>query len=334
MAVEPMIAFGPLSTQERVRIVDLHPKMGDLRAEAVAGLRRSQKALPCKYFYDALGARLFEAITELPEYYPTRTELGIMSRSGQEMAEAIGTHATLVEFGSGVGLKTQKLLDALIDPAGCVLIDISRAALEASAHQLADRYDDMEVIAVCADYTQPLRLPRPHRPSSRTVAFFPGSTIGNFTREDAVSFLGRVADLVGQGGGLLVGIDRKKDPKVIEEAYNDSLGVTAAFNLNILSRLNEAGADFDLSTFRHHAPYIESEGRIEMRLVSELDQTVRIGGVEVAMSQGEHILTEHSHKYDLHQFEEMAAAAGFRLTNQWSDENDWFSVCFLEVEDR
>jgi len=333
MLGEPMIAFDPLSTQERVRIVDLHPKMGDLRAEAVAGLRRSEKALPCKYFYDALGARLFEAITELPEYYPTRTELGIMSRSGQQMAEAIGTHATLVEFGSGVGLKTQKLLDALIDPAGCVLIDISRAALEASAHQLADRYDDMEVIAVCADYTRPLRLPRPHRPSSRTVAFFPGSTIGNFTRDDAVSFLERVADLVGPGGGLLVGIDRKKDPEVIEEAYNDALGVTAAFNLNILRRLNEAGADFDLSTFRHHAPYIEREGRIEMRLVSELDQTIRIGGVEVAISSGEHILTEHSHKYDLQQFEEMAAAAGFRLTSHWSDENDWFSVCFLEVED-
>jgi len=333
MAVESMIAFDPLSTRERVRIVDFHPNVGDLRAEALEGLLRSEKTLPCKYFYDALGARLFEAITELPEYYPTRTELGIMSRAVHEMAESIGPHATLVEFGSGVGLKTQKLLDALIDPSGCVLIDISRGALEASAYQLADRYDDLEVIAVCADYTQPLRLPRPHRPSSRTVAFFPGSTIGNFTHDEAVSFLERVADLVGQGGGLLVGIDRKKDPKVIEEAYNDSLGVTAAFNLNILHRLNQSGANFDISTFRHHAPYVESEGRIEMRLVSELDQSVRIGGAEIALSAGEHILTEYSHKYDLQQFEDMARAAGFRLTRQWSDENDWFSVCFLEVED-
>jgi len=328
-----MIAFDPLSSEERVRIVDLHPKVGDLRAEAVEGLRRSEKELPCKYFYDALGARLFEAITELPEYYPTRTELGIMSRAVHEMAETIGPHATLVEFGSGIGLKTQKLLDALIDPSGCVLIDISRAALEASAYQLADRYDDMEVIAVCADYTQPLRLPRPHRPSSRTVAFFPGSTIGNFTHDEAVSFLERVADLVGQGGGLLVGIDRKKDSKIIEGAYNDPLGVTAAFNLNILRRLNQSGANFDLSTFRHRAPYVESEGRIEMRLVSEVDQLVRIGSAEVGLSAGEHILTEHSHKYDLQQFEDMARAAGFRLTRQWSDENDWFSVCFLEVED-
>jgi len=327
-----VIAFDPLSTDERVRILDLHPKLGDLRAEAIEGLSRTNKVLPCKYFYDALGARLFEAITELPEYYPTRTELGIMSASGHEMAAATGSHATLVEFGSGVGLKTQRLLDALIDPAGCVLIEISRAALEASAHQLADRYQDMEVIAVCADYTQPLRLPRPRRPSARTVAFFPGSTIGNFTHDEAKGFLGRVADLVGQGGGLLVGIDRKKDPKVIEAAYNDSLGVTAAFNLNILRRLNEIGADFDLSGFRHDAPYVEAEGRIEMHLVSQREQSVRIGDATIDFAPGERVVTEHSHKYDLEQFEDMARFAGFRLSHHWSDAQERFSVCFLEVD--
>ena len=333
MTVEPMIAFDPMSGEERVRVVDLHPDLGDLRQEAIRGLRREHKALPCKYFYDALGARLFEAITELPEYYPTRTELGIMSRAVHEMADLIGAHATLVEFGSGVGLKTQKLLDALIEPSGCVLIEISRAALEASAYQLADRYEDMEVIGVCADYTQALRLPRPHRPSARTVAFFPGSTIGNFTHDEAVSFLERVAELVGQGGGLLVGIDRKKDPKIIEDAYNDSLGVTAAFNLNILRRLNQIGANFDLRKFRHHAPYVEDEGRIEMRLISEVDQSVRIGNAHIPFHAGEHIVTEHSHKYDLDQFEGMAHAAGFRLTKHWSDEQDRFSVCFLEVDE-
>jgi len=328
-----MIAFDPRSTEERVRIVDLRPDFGDLRAEAVDGLRQSPKTLPCKYFYDALGARLFEAITELPEYYPTRTELGIMNASVHQMAEAIGGHATLVEFGSGVGLKTQKLLDALIDPTGVVLVDISRSALEDSAHKLADRYVDMEVIAVCADYTQPLRLPRPNRPSARTVAFFPGSTIGNFTHPEAVSFLGRVAELVGRGGGLLIGIDRRKDSEVIENAYNDSLGVTAAFNLNILRRLNESGANFDLSRFRHHAPFLEEEGRIEMRLISEVEQTVRVGTSSFSLRAGEHIVTEHSHKYDLPQFEDMARSAGFRLTKHWSDARDWFSVCFLEVED-
>ena len=328
-----MIAFDPLSTEERVRIIDMHPDLGDLHAEAIAGLRRNEKHLPCKYFYDGVGARLFEVITELPEYYPTRTELGIMRHSVHQMARTIGAHGTLVEFGSGVGLKTRKLLDALIEPAGCVLIEISRDALEASALQLADRYSDMEVVAVCADYTQPLRLPRPHRPSARTVAFFPGSTIGNFTRDEAVRFLARVADLVGQGGGLLVGIDRKKDPSVIEAAYNDALGVTAAFNLNILRRLNETGANFDLGAFRHHAPYVEAEGRIEMRLISEVAQTVRIGDATIDFAAGEHIGTEHSHKYDLQQFEDMAREAGFRLTEHWSDERDWFSVCFLEVDD-
>lgn len=331
-AVEQVIAFEPLSTDERVRIVDLHPKPGDLRAEAIEGLRLPEKSLPCKYFYDALGARLFEAITELPEYYPTRTELGIMSRWVHEMADTIGSHATLVEFGSGVGLKTQKLLDALVDPAGCVLIEISREALESSARQLADRYATMEIIAVCADYTQPLRLPRPRRPSSRTVAYFPGSTIGNFTHQEAVSFLERVAELVGAGGGLLVGIDRKKDPAIIEEAYNDSLGVTAAFNLNILRRLNQTGATFDLRSFRHEAPYFEDTGRIEMHLVSRTDQSVQVGDATIELEANERIVTEHSHKYDLEQFEEMARSAGFRLLRHWSDDRDWFSVCFLEVD--
>jgi L-histidine N-alpha-methyltransferase len=326
-----MIAFEKPSKEERVRIVDLHPKVGDLRAEAVEGLRRSPKSLPCKYFYDALGARLFEAITELAEYYPTRMELGIMSRWVDEMADAIGSHATLVEFGSGVGLKTRKLLDALIEPSGCVLIDISKAALEASAHELGARYEQMEVVAVCADYTQPLRLPRPRRPSARTVAFFPGSTIGNFTHDAAIGFLARVAELVGPGGGLLVGIDRKKDPHIIERAYNDSLGVTAAFNLNILRRLNQTGANFDLGAFQHHAPYLQDEGRIEMRLVSKVDQQVRVGDTDFALRAGEHVVTEHSHKYDLEQFEAMAKAAGFRLARHWSDERNWFSVCFLKA---
>ena len=326
-----MIAFDPLSSDERVRVIDLHPELGDLRQEAIDGLQREPKSLPCKYFYDSLGARLFEAITELDEYYPTRTELGILERSVHEMASTIGSHATLVEFGSGVGLKTRRLLDSLIDPAGCVLIDISREALEASAYRLADRYDEMEVVAVCADYTEPLRLPRPRRPSARTVAFFPGSTIGNFTHDAAVAFLSRVADLVGEGGGLLVGIDRRKDPAVIERAYNDALGVTAAFNLNILRRLNAMGADFDLGRFRHHAPYLPEEGRIEMRLISEASQSVSFGDVSIPFAAGEHIVTEHSHKYDLEQFEDMAGRAGFRLSRHWSDELERFSVCFLEA---
>lgn len=326
-----MFAFDPLNKAERVRLIDLHPELGDLRAEAIAGLESSPKSLPCKYFYDTLGARLFEAITELPEYYPTRTELAILDREVREMADEIGRHATLVEFGSGVGLKTQKLLDALIEPTGAVLIDISRDALNASTEQLGERYPDMEIIGVCADYTQTLRLPRPHRPSARTVAFFPGSTIGNFTHDEATRFLARVSELVGPRGGLLIGIDRRKDPAVIEAAYNDSIGVTAAFNMNILSRLNGLGADFDLSAFQHRAPYLEDEGRIEMRLISTRDQTARLGGNELRFQAGEHIVTEHSHKYDLDQFEALAAKSGFELTRAWSDPKEWFTVCFLQA---
>ena len=326
-----MIAFEPRAKSERVRFMDLHPKLGDIEAEALAGLDRAPKSLPCKFFYDALGARLFEAITELAEYYPTRTELRIFDQRVREMAEAIGPHATMVEFGSGAGVKTQRLLDAAIEPAGCVVIDISRAALAASALQLADRYEPMEVIAVCADYTQPLRLPRPHRPSSRTVAFFPGSTIGNFTNVEAQRFLARIAELVGPGGGLLIGIDREKDPDIIEAAYNDSLGVTASFNLNILNRLNRAGANFDLTTFRHHAPYVASEGRIEMRLISEIAQRVRVAGADVDFARDEYIVTEYSHKYSLERFVSLASEAGFELNEVWSDPREWFSVCFLEV---
>jgi L-histidine N-alpha-methyltransferase len=325
-----MSAFESPTATERVQIVDLHPKLGDLLEEAQSGLSREAKTLPCKYFYDALGARLFEAITELPEYYPTRTEISILERSVAEMAAVVGPHATLIEFGSGTGIKTQKLLDALPEPSGCVLIDISRAALESSAVQLADRYDTLDIVAVCGDYTQDLRLPRPRRPSSRSVAFFPGSTIGNFTHREARAFLRRIAELVGPGGGLLIGIDRKKDPKIIEAAYNDSLGVTAAFNLNILARLNRLGANFELSQFSHRAPYLAEAGRIEMQLLSACEQSVDLGGTDIHFDAGEIIVTEHSHKYDLPEFEALAGEAGFRMSHQWSDPQQWFSVCFLE----
>lgn len=326
-----MIAFHPSSDEERVQFIDLHPDKGDLVGDAIRGLKSTPKSLPCKYFYDALGAALFDAITELPEYYPTRTELAIMNRHVQEMAQVVGRHATLVEFGSGASVKTQKLLDALHDPAGCVLVEINEEGLQSSAAALADRYPGLNIVAACGDYTQSLKLPRPVGPSARTVAYFPGSTIGNFTPDDAQEFLLRVAQLVGVGGGFLVGIDRKKDHAVLEAAYNDSLGVTAAFNLNVLRRLNQAGADFDLSTFTHEAPYNTAHGRIEMHLISNLAQTVRVGTTNIDFEQGERILTEYSHKYDLEQFAKMAEQSGMRMTHHWSDERDWFSVCFLEV---
>lgn len=326
-----MIAFHPSSNESRVQFVDLHPERGDLLADALQGFRQTPKTLPCKYFYDDLGARLFEAITELPEYYPTRTELGIMEHHVRAMAQIIGRHAALVEFGSGASVKTQRLLDALVEPTGCVLVEINEEGLRSAASSLAERYPRLKIVAATADYTQPLRLPRPAGPSARTVAYFPGSTIGNFTEERACKFLERVATLVGVGGGLLIGIDRKKDPALLEAAYNDALGVTAAFNLNILRRLNEAGGEFDLSQFEHRAPYNDKEGRIEMRLVSRCEQAVKLRGTEFVLDKGESILTEYSHKYDLDQFADMASGAGFDLTHHWSDANDWFSVCLLEV---
>ena len=222
------------------------------------------------------------------------------------MAHVIGKHATLVEFGSGASIKTQKLLDSLLDPSGCVLVEINEDGLREAASALADRYPGLNIIAACADYTEPLRLPRPSGPSARTVAYFPGSTIGNFTTSEAEQFLQRVAQLVGVGGGFLVGIDRKKDRAVLEAAYDDSLGVTAAFNLNVLRRLNDKGANFDLAQFEHRAPYNAEEGRIEMHLVSRCAQTVRVGGTDIEFAPGEPIVTEHSHKYDLDQFAEMA----------------------------
>ncbi len=328
-----MSAFESPTATQRVQLIDLHPKLGDLLEEAQRGLGQEPKTLPCKYFYDALGARLFEAITELPEYYPTRTEISILDRSVAEMAEVVGPHATLIEFGSGTGIKTQKLLDALLEPSGCVLIDISRDALESSAAQLADRHDALDIVAVCGDYTQNLRLPRPRRPSARSVAFFPGSTIGNFTHLEARGFLRRIAELVGPTGGLLIGIDRKKDPAIIEAAYNDALGVTAAFNLNILARLNRLGANFELSQFSHRAPYVAEAGRIEMQLVSETEQSVQLGGTDIYFDAAEVIVTEHSHKYDLAEFEALAGEAGFRISHHWSDPRQWFSVCFLEREE-
>jgi len=326
-----MISFQKSATQQRVEIIDLHPETGDILAETLAGLSAKPKTLPCKYFYDALGARLFEAITELPEYYLTRTELQIMNDSVAEMAAAIGPHATLVEFGSGVGQKVQGLLAALHKPVGCVLIDISRQALESSTEVLGDRFEELSIVGVCADYTESFEMPRPRGPSARTVAYFPGSTIGNFTFDQASRFLRRVRELVGEGGGLLIGLDRRKDPSILEPAYNDPLGATGAFNLNILRRLNILGADFNLAAFRHRAPYNVERGRIEMNLVSQVAQTVRLAGSEVQFHAGESILTEYSHKYDLEQVHELARSAGFEMTHEWSDAEQWFSVCFLQT---
>lgn len=302
----------------------------DFREQVLAGLGADQKRIPSKFFYDEAGAQLFERITELPEYYITRTELLIMQAAVDEMAACIGPRCRLVEFGSGSSLKTRILLDALVDPVAYVPIDISREHLLENARTLAEEYPDLLVQPVCADYTQPYELPSAERAAASTVAYFPGSTIGNFTWEEAVEFLARVGGILGAGSGLLLGTDLHKDKTVLEAAYNDSQGLTAAFNLNLLAHINrELGADFDLQAFAHVAFYSETERRIEMHLRSLKDQTVRIAGAAIAFAKGESILTEYSYKYTRSTLSRMADAAGFVVDKVWTDADRLFSVQFL-----
>ncbi len=313
--------------------LDLHDfglDVEEFLGDALAGLRGNPKTLPCKYFYDERGSRLFDRICELPEYYPTRTERGIMERCGGEMAAALGPDCLLIEYGSGSSLKTRILLDHLETPAGYVPLDISREHLLRSAEDLSAAYPGLEVLPVCADYTGDYQVPEPKRPARRRAVYFPGSTIGNFTREQARDFLVHAAEVCGDGGGLLVGVDLKKDPVVLERAYDDAQGVTAAFNLNLLERMNrELRADFRLDGFRHRAIWNEVASRIEMHLESVEEQVVQIDEEAFVFAAGETICTEHSHKYDLADFAALGEGAGFQVSRVWTDPLRLFSVQYL-----
>ncbi len=300
------------------------------REEVLSGLSSSPKSLPCKFFYDQRGSELFERICELEEYYPTRTEMSIMRRFSGEMAECLGEDCLLVEFGSGSSLKTRVLLDEMVRPAGYVPLDISREHLLASSARLSQAYPDLDVAAVCADYTRPFTLPEGLRPSRRTCVYFPGSTIGNFDPEEALPFLRQTARVCGSEGLLLIGVDLKKDPEVLRQAYNDAEGVTALFNLNILRRINrELDADFDLAQWEHLAFYNAAPGRIEMHLRSRTGQSVHIAGQTIRFSEGETIHTENSHKYTPREFARLASEAGFERLKIWTDPESLFSVqCF------
>ena len=295
------------------------------------GLAKSQKELPCKFFYDERGSQLFDQICELDEYYPTRTELALLEDRAEEISTLIGHGAALVEFGCGSLQKVRILLEALDEPAAFIPIDISKEHLIASAQDLASQFPALRIEPVVADYTQPLQLPDlEHAP--KRVGFFPGSTVGNFTRDEAVAFLKVVADIVGEGGELLIGVDLKKDEAILNAAYNDREGVTAAFNLNILHRINaELGADFDLSAFSHKAFYSADMGRIEMHIESLKDQQVKINGSTIGFSEGETIHTENSHKYGVEEFKSHAFRAGFESICTWTDNDDLFSVHYLRA---
>jgi dimethylhistidine N-methyltransferase len=302
------------------------------RSDVLRGLRRPAKELPCKYFYDETGSRLFEQICELEEYYLTRTELALMRQHAGAMAELLGPECLLVEYGSGSSVKTRLLLDRLKRVAGYVPIDVSCEHLVRSAGRLAARYPEVEVRPLCADFTGNFRLPEPSRRPARRVVYFPGSTLGNFDPPAAAVLLAGVARLCGPGGAMLLGIDLKKDLRILEPAYNDAKGVTAAFNLNLLARINrELGADFDLAAFGHRAPYNQVLGCIEMHLVSLRPQEVRLGEEVFSFAEGEFILSERSFKYDLDEFRTWVPRAGLRVEKVWVDGRNYFAVLYLTV---
>jgi dimethylhistidine N-methyltransferase len=314
-------------TSQVAALTEQDLSVADSLAEIVKGLSQTQKSLSPKFFYDARGSKLFDDICELPEYYLTKTELAIMRAHIDDIAALIGPQASLIEFGSGSSLKTRILLDGLDRLAAYVPVDISREHLMTAAESLAADYPNTEVWPVLADFTQPFKLPSPSVMPLRNIVYFPGSTIGNFSPENAHSLLTVMHEEAGEDGALLIGVDLQKDRAVIERAYNDSAGVTAEFNLNVLSRINtEFGANFDLALFRHHAVYNEKHGRIEMYLVSACEQIVRIDGRSVSFEKGETILTEHSHKYTLEQFGKLANRAGFAVDTVWTDREKLFSV--------
>ena len=331
----PMRTVQPRTTRTRptprgraLPLLDLAPAADDLRRDALAGLTQTRKTLPCKYFYDDHGSWLFDQICGLPEYYPTRTELAISRQYAVEMATACGPRALLLELGSGSSTKTRVLLDHLREPAAYVPVDIARDFLQSSADALAAAYPGLPVQPVCADFTR--RFTVPALPARRTVVYFPGSTIGNFVASEAVVLLSNIAALLGDDGGLLIGVDLRKDVGALERAYNDAQGVTAAFNLNLLTRLNrELAADFVVEQFEHRAVYDAEAGRIEMQLVSRRPQTVRLADHDIHFTAGEIVRTEYSHKYTREQFAGLAAAAGLRVRQVWTDRAELFSVQYL-----
>ena len=315
-------------------VLDQEPDTQSFFDDVIDGLEREQPRLPCKYFYDERGSHLFDQICELDEYYLTRTELAIMESQAPAMAAQIGPGVRLVEFGSGSSIKTRLLLDQLIDPIAYVPVDISLQHLKRSAERLADAYRNIEVLPVCADFTKDFRLPAPSRTESHTAVYFPGSTIGNFEPAAATRILGRIAQLCGHGGGLLIGVDLQKDVATIEAAYNDREGVTAEFNLNMLRRINrELDADFELDHFEHRAVYNRAHGRVEISLICQRDQVVTIGERVFEFTTGQSIGTEHSHKYTIDGIAAVGDQAGLSLHRYWTDTQRLFAVCHLATVD-
>jgi dimethylhistidine N-methyltransferase len=309
---------------------DFNPPSMDMAEEVMSGLTSDPKRLSPKYFYDAQGSALFEEITELAEYYLTRTEMALFDRILPQVSESLGSNTCLIEYGSGSSRKIRKLLE-VISPKAYVPVDISKEHLVANARELHGDFPRLHVYPVCADITQSVALPA-ETADLKKVAFFPGSSIGNFDPQGAVDFLTNVHRTVGIGGDMLIGVDRKKATQIIETAYNDKQGVTAAFNLNALAHINsKLEADFELEHFSHTARYNEALGCIQMFLRSEKEQTVNLLSEQVKFTTGEELHTENSYKYHSEEFVELAGLASFRVVAEWSDERQWFSLFLLEA---
>lgn len=313
----------------RGRVLRSHERGGEFAEALLDGLGRAPKSLPCKFFYDSEGSTLFDRICELPEYYPTRTEVALLRQNVEEIATLIGADAALIEFGAGSLQKVGLLLDALDHPRAYAPIDISGDYLHAMSARLTMLYPDVPVLPVVADFTRPFGLPK-ELGEARRVGFFPGSTIGNMDSAEALAFLRKAAALL-KGGGLLIGVDLVKDPAILHAAYNDSAGVTAAFNKNVLARANrELDADFDLDSFAHYAFYHPRRQRIEMHLMSLMRQRVSVCGQNIEFEDGETIHTENSHKYTAEGFWALAVQAGFAPRRSWCDKDGLFSLHWLE----
>jgi dimethylhistidine N-methyltransferase len=297
--------------------------------EIIEGLSESQKQISPKYFYDERGSKLFDEITRLPEYYLTGTEIGIMRDNIDDMVSRVGKQASLIEFGSGSSLKTRILLAHLSELAAYVPVDISKDHLHESAERIREEFPHIDVLPVVADFTQQFSLPKPMVMPVRNIVYFPGSTIGNFEYDAALDLMRVMYHEAGDGGALLIGVDLQKDPDVIERAYNDTAGITAKFNLNMLRHLNrDYDANFDVSEFSHSAHYDTNNGRVTIELVSQAEQTFEVGGQAFDIADGETILTEYSHKYTLDSFAALAKSAGFAVAKVWTDRERLFSVQF------
>jgi dimethylhistidine N-methyltransferase len=306
------------------------PPDPDFLAAMHHGLARRPKEIPCRFLYDKRGSELFDRICDLPEYYPTRTEMGLLAHVAPDLAAAVGPEAEIIEFGAGATTKVRLLLDALEAPRAFLPIDISAAHLRAAAGRLAKDYPALSVTPVVADFTQRVALP-PLPERGRRIGFFPGSTIGNFAPREARAFLSVLAEELA-GGGLLIGVDLVKDTAVLEAAYNDAQGVTAAFNLNLLVRANrELGSDFAVDRFTHKAVFNREHSRIEMHLVSRGRQSVDLQGRRFPFEDGETIHTENSYKYTLKGFQDLARSAGFHPGRVWTDDRKMFSIHWLEA---